>query len=268
MTQLRKHLNPALILSVVAVFIALGGGAYAAISANSVGTKQLKNNAVTAKKLKRNAVTMRKIARGAVSTAKIRNDAVNGNKVLESSLSEVPSAAKSRSAEQAMTAVAADSAAQLANLQRLGLKRAAPSATNPDVDVARGEATEIPLFELGSVAIYGKCFKSAGTLYAAHYIRTSADGAIFISPENSAFGDPSFLDSGTPESSREIFSADAGVNDFGYTTPSSTYALTAAGKAYTAYTNVFVKQGTLPGGDGPYGPGDSCLFTGSFGEGW
>jgi len=268
MTRLRKHLNPALILSIVAVFIALGGGAYAAISANSVGTKQLKNNAVTAKKLKKNAVTLKKIAKNAISTPKIKNDAVTGNKVLESSLGEVPSAAKATNAVQAMTAVSAESAAQLANLQRLGLKHAAPSASNDAIDIAQANATEIPLFELGSIAIYGKCFKSAGRLYAAQYIRTSANGAIFVAAEDSAFGDPSFLDTTTPESEREIFSANAEMDDFGYTPPSSTYALTAQGKAYTAYTNVFVKQGTLPGGDGPYGPGDACLFTGSFGEGW
>jgi hypothetical protein len=46
--------SPALVISVVALFVALGGTSYAAITglpANSVGTAQLKNNAVTAGKL-------------------------------------------------------------------------------------------------------------------------------------------------------------------------------------------------------------------------
>jgi len=265
MNRLRKQLNPALVLSVVAIFIALGGGAYAALSANSVGTKQLKKNAVTAKKLRANAVTTTKIRRAAITTGKIKDDAVNGRKVLESSLAKVPSAAD---ADRAATAGTAGSADQLANLQRLGLKRAQPTADDPSVTVAEAAAEQIPLFHLGSIEIYGKCFKSGGTLYAAHYIRSTADGAIFDSATDSAFGDPSYLDTGTPESDRQLFFVSAGPNDYGNTVPQATYALTAAGKAYTAYTNLFVKQGTLPGGEGPYGPGDNCLFTGSFGEGW
>jgi hypothetical protein len=48
------HPSPALVISLIALFVALGGTSYAAISslpANSVGTQQLKNGAVTAAKL-------------------------------------------------------------------------------------------------------------------------------------------------------------------------------------------------------------------------
>jgi hypothetical protein len=50
--RLRQGFSFANVMSVVAVFIALGGGAYAAVKANSVGTKQLKKNAVVSKKVK------------------------------------------------------------------------------------------------------------------------------------------------------------------------------------------------------------------------
>jgi hypothetical protein len=46
--------SPALVISLIALFVALGGTSYAAMTrlpANSVGTAQLKNNAVTGKKL-------------------------------------------------------------------------------------------------------------------------------------------------------------------------------------------------------------------------
>ena len=46
--------SPALVISLIALFVALGGTSYAAITslpANSVGTKQLKNGAVTAAKI-------------------------------------------------------------------------------------------------------------------------------------------------------------------------------------------------------------------------
>jgi hypothetical protein len=56
--------SPALVISLIALFIALGGTSYAAINAlpkNSVGTKQLKKNAVTGAKIKNGAVTAAKI---------------------------------------------------------------------------------------------------------------------------------------------------------------------------------------------------------------
>jgi len=55
--------SPAFVISLVALFVALGGTAYATTSLpkNSVGTKQLRNNAVTTKKLKNRAVSKSKI---------------------------------------------------------------------------------------------------------------------------------------------------------------------------------------------------------------
>jgi len=51
---MKNHLNPSLVLSVVALFVALGGTSYAIsqLPANSVGTKQVKNNAITSPKVK------------------------------------------------------------------------------------------------------------------------------------------------------------------------------------------------------------------------
>lgn len=55
--------SPALVISLIALFVALGGTTYAAtnLPKNSVGTKQLKKNAVTAVKIKKGAVTATKI---------------------------------------------------------------------------------------------------------------------------------------------------------------------------------------------------------------
>ena len=66
MQAIRRHLSYANVIATVALFLALGGTAWA-LSKNSVGTKQLKNNAVTAKKIKNHAVTGAKIANGAIS---------------------------------------------------------------------------------------------------------------------------------------------------------------------------------------------------------
>ncbi len=56
--------SPALVIALIALFVALGGTSFAAINAlpkNSVGSKQLKKNAVTGVKIKNGAVTAAKI---------------------------------------------------------------------------------------------------------------------------------------------------------------------------------------------------------------
>jgi len=70
--KLLSHLTFANVVSVIALFVALGGGAYAlSIPSNSVGAKHLKKDAVTGPKLKRGAVTSSKLRDGAVTAAKL-----------------------------------------------------------------------------------------------------------------------------------------------------------------------------------------------------
>jgi hypothetical protein len=88
-----KLLHPATLISLIALFVSLGGIGYAA---TRVGTKQIKNGAVTGKKLGRNSVTSTKIKAGAVgnsdlatnsvSTSKIRNNAIISGKLANSSV--------------------------------------------------------------------------------------------------------------------------------------------------------------------------------------
>lgn len=90
------------VIAYLALFVALGGSAYAAtqLPKNSVGSKQLKSNAVTAAKIKN----------GAVSGAKIGANTVTGANVDESSLGRVPSAVSAESATAAGHAVTATNA--------------------------------------------------------------------------------------------------------------------------------------------------------------
>ena len=66
MHRIRNSLSYANVMATVAVFVALGGGAYAAatLPKNSVGTKQLKNNAVVASKVKNGSLTARDFRSG------------------------------------------------------------------------------------------------------------------------------------------------------------------------------------------------------------
>jgi hypothetical protein len=59
----RRRPSPAMVVALIALFIALGGGAYAAsrLPRHSVGTRQLKRGAVTGGILHKNAVTSAKV---------------------------------------------------------------------------------------------------------------------------------------------------------------------------------------------------------------
>jgi hypothetical protein len=66
LTKIKSRLTYANVVATIAVFLALGGGAIAAIKIpkKSVGTKQLKASAVTEPKIADNAVTAKKIQGG------------------------------------------------------------------------------------------------------------------------------------------------------------------------------------------------------------
>jgi hypothetical protein len=60
--KLRSRLTYANVMSSIAVFVALSGGAYAlTIPKSSVGSRQLKRNAITGPKIRRNAITSVKV---------------------------------------------------------------------------------------------------------------------------------------------------------------------------------------------------------------
>jgi antitoxin component of MazEF toxin-antitoxin module len=62
LARFRRGLTFSNVVSLVALFVALGGGAYAlAIPKNSVGTRQLKKSAVTSSKIQNGAVSASKV---------------------------------------------------------------------------------------------------------------------------------------------------------------------------------------------------------------
>jgi hypothetical protein len=87
--RLRANLTYANVMSTLAVFLVVSGGAaYAAshLGKNSVGTKQLKNGAVTTAKIKNAAVTGEKLANGSVGSAQLQANSVSGANVQAGSL--------------------------------------------------------------------------------------------------------------------------------------------------------------------------------------
>jgi hypothetical protein len=64
MTRVLRHRpSPAMAVALLALFVSLGGGAYAALKLpnNSVGPRQLKRGAVTGPKIRNDAVTSAKV---------------------------------------------------------------------------------------------------------------------------------------------------------------------------------------------------------------
>jgi hypothetical protein len=82
--RIRGRFTYANVMSSIAVFLVLGGGA--AYAAKKVGSNQLKANSVGTTKIKANAVTTRKIKKGAVTTVKLRDSAVKGEKLADGSV--------------------------------------------------------------------------------------------------------------------------------------------------------------------------------------
>ena len=84
MRKLRfKKPSPALVIAVIALFVGLSGGAYAA---NKVGTNQIKGKAVTSGKLAGKAVTSSKLAGKAVKSGKLADGAVTSSKLSDESV--------------------------------------------------------------------------------------------------------------------------------------------------------------------------------------
>jgi hypothetical protein len=82
--QIRKRLTYANVMSSVAVFLVLGGGA--AYAAKKIGNHQIKGNSITAAKLRKNAVTTAKIKPNAITTKKVAKGAVTSGKLAAGSV--------------------------------------------------------------------------------------------------------------------------------------------------------------------------------------
>jgi hypothetical protein len=120
--------SPALVISSIALFVALGGTTYAATSLprNSVGTDQLQKNAVSRAKIRNGAVTAAKIntagltvpsALAAISALSAINAQTAGSAVHATSADKATNATKATSATSATTATTAATANALAGVQ-------------------------------------------------------------------------------------------------------------------------------------------------------
>ena len=200
------------VVGYLALFVALGGVSYAAVSVpkHSVGTKQLKKGAVKRAKLAKGAVTGSKVAAGSLT----------GKQIKSSTLGQVPSAAHAARADIATNAVragSADSAARARVADLLG--RSAPSdffaaskVRTFNVKLAFGQTQT--LFSVGTLTFSAKCVENQenplgvpGQDVAELLVATSQNGAILANGQNGGrFGTDAndFVNTDTAEADRAV----------------------------------------------------------------
>jgi hypothetical protein len=166
--RLSPRLTYANVVATLALFVALGGGAYAAfrLPKNSVGTKQIKNGAVTNKKLGKNAVTGAKVAAGSLT----------GTQINASTLGTVPRATHASSADNATHATSADTASTLV----------APEAFH-EVGATGEPAFHTPWSNFGSSLTTAGFYKDQlGIVHLKGAVHGTTTGIIFTLPSSDA----------------------------------------------------------------------------------
>jgi hypothetical protein len=242
--QIRKRLTYANVMSSIAVFLVLGGGA--AFAASKIGSHQLKSNSVTTAKIKKNAVTAAKIKKGAVTAAKIAAGAVGASQLANGGIT----------GEKIAANAVGNSQTQLVKVFKGGA-----------VPVAASEASA-PRVELGSVGpfhFYGKCFvNGAAEVEEKTYVELTSGVATLGSEDAAEFennGDGYLLPS-TPENERALEEdASAAANSFSANSDDEEFQASASdGTEITGEVGgTGAKQGNPPGGNGPFLAGDSCI---------
>lgn len=141
LTRIRARLTYANVIATVALFIALGGSAYAAtqLPRNSVGTAQLKNGAVTGRKVAKNTLTGRNIEASTLGTVP--------------SATHASTAGSASNATKAMSATTAGNALELGGLGSSGYFQLPGAGSDTDVPVAASATANVAsLTGFGSVS--------------------------------------------------------------------------------------------------------------------
>lgn len=243
-----KHLTFSNVVACLALFIALGGVSYAAVTLpkNSVGSKQIKKNAVTESKIKKNAVTGAKIKTKTIRGADLGNNTVTGTQINEATLGEVPSAASAGSARNRFTFV----------------KRVNATAADNNPAVARAQATEVPIVSYGQVSVYMKCFVDADNnlTYSEIYVKTNTDGAYASVYETKLTGNPG-LDTTTPEANRTALEAIANNDNTSYEYGYGNLVLGTDGKGLVFTATTSARYGNPPNPTALYTALNACIAS-------
>jgi hypothetical protein len=141
----------------------------------------------------------------------------------------------------------------------------APTA-DVDFDTARAAAPEIPLMSTNTIDIYAKCIvdTTTGDLRGEIFVRTSIDGVILEGsedlPDNTG---NAYLDTTTLEVERQLDTGEASGGDLADLSEAEGYLIEPDGSYTATFTAISLKRPAAPAGDGPFGPGNACIFSGT-----
>jgi hypothetical protein len=140
--RLLRHLSFSNVIAMLALFVALGGAAYAGTTINgssikngSIGGGKLKTETITANKLKKGTLTGTQIANQSITGAQIQNGSIDASQINVSTLGAVPLAQAAQTATKAASATkasTADSATTADTATNADNATHADSATNAD----------------------------------------------------------------------------------------------------------------------------------------
>jgi hypothetical protein len=149
---LRRRPSPALVISMVALFVSLSGVSYG-VATGFIDSREIKNNEIRSLDLRNNEIRTRDLRNNQVRGIDIRNstvqgrdialNAVTGTDVKEDTLGKVPSAT---SADTATSATSATTAGGVSTLRII--PRTVVAADGPDSTLATH----------GSLTLSGRCF--------------------------------------------------------------------------------------------------------------
>ncbi len=253
MKQIRKHITFANVMSSIAVFLVLGGGA--AYAAKKIGSNEIKGNSITTGKIKKNAITASKIKKNSITNVKIKGGAVTAAKLAAGSVGTAQLANGGVNSEKIAPGAVGNSQTQLVKVFKAG-----------PVPAVGNEATS-PKIELGTVGpfhFYGKCFKEGTDVEERTYIELTSGTATLGSEDAAEFENNTdgYLTPATPESERALEEdASAGPDEFSANSDDEEFQASASnGTEITGLAaGTGAKQGNPPAGNGPFLAGDSCL---------
>lgn len=118
--------SPAMLVAMVALFVALGGAAYAAVTLprNSVRTATIKNGEVKTADIATNAITRSKVRNNAINSAKVQNGSISN--------ADIGGVAASKITGKVVSAGAADNATNAINATNAANAASAAVAANAD----------------------------------------------------------------------------------------------------------------------------------------
>ena len=218
--------SPALVVAILALVMATGGTSFAA---KLITGKDVKNSSLTGVDVKNSSLTGADVKNGSIAGADLKKDLIRPKAIA---------------------------------------RKRVVATSGADVNAARSAAPEVVLYKKGGLTVYAKCFTdiTGPFTYAATYVKTSVNGAIFDSRGDSLEGGATadFLNSDSLEDVTELESTSVGFNDSSLDSEdeSDFTAFAPDGTTMRGWTSAAVKNGTLAGGNGVYGAGDVCLFTG------